>query len=168
MKTFILLFLLTSNAVAAEKKAAPVLIRIYVYAAVSKDGFVDSTRTTDTVKDLQGTLLKRKGVGIVTSAKDADLLLEVLGSGQAVVGTERDTTVQPGIFGGVRAQSTTQDVVLPSIAVRMHIRGSDYTKDFSATANVLWKLLAKNVGDQTVVWINTNWAMLQRTLKEKP
>ncbi len=159
--------LLLSTSVLAEKKPAPVLIKIYVYAAGAKDsGFVDSARSADTVKDIQSTLSKRGGVGIVSSEKDADISLEVLGSGQAVVGTESSTSVRPGIFGGVQATTTTQQTAVPSIAARLHIRGSEYTKDFSATANVLWRLLAKSIGDQAVSWINTNWSTLQKTLRD--
>ncbi len=83
--------------------------------ATGSDGFVDSGRNVDSAKDLREALSKKKGVGIVVTEKEADIILEVRG-GMVTSGQKTNTTVGRGIFGGVTANSTTTAVTLPALA----------------------------------------------------
>lgn len=139
-------------------------ISIYVYAQTSPDGFVDSSRTADSVKDLIGNLAKRKGITIAPDAKSADITIEVLSSGTVVTGVESETRVRRGVLGGVNATTTAENKTLPSLTVMLRVRKSDYAKELSITRQMFWKDLAKNIANQTITWINTNWTQIQKTL----
>ncbi len=170
LRTKILTISLTmmfAGTVWAEKAPAPVLLKVFVTPAMSADGFVDSGRNVDSAKDLREALAKKKGVGIVASEKEADIILEVRG-GMAASGQQTNTTVGKGIFGGLTSTSTTKAVALPAVAAHLRVRGADYSKDFETSSQRFWKDLAKIIANETVAWVNTNWAQLQKTLKENP
>ncbi len=135
-------------------------IRIYVYAHDS-GGFVDSGQLANSIKDIQGNLTKRKGTTVVLAPEDADICLEVLTAGLVEVGTKEDSHTSRGIFGGVDTTSTTNVAVLPSITAKIHIPGSEYTKDIGYTGQRLWRVIAGYLGDQLVAWANANRAQLK-------
>ena len=73
--------------------------KVYVYAH-AEQGFVDSPRLTDSVKDLNDVISKRKGLMLVTSKDAADLLIEVVSSGNVATAPKETTATRRGIFGG--------------------------------------------------------------------
>lgn len=131
-------------------------ISVAIVAQAGPDGFVDSARTTDSVKDLIGNMSKRKGIVVVADPKAADITMEVVSSGGVVAGTESSTHVRQGIFGGVNATTTTEAKVLPSMTVMLHVRNSEYSKELSFTGQLFWKDLAKRIGNQAMQWIDAN------------
>ncbi len=149
----------------AEEKQQPTL-RIYVIPRTGADGFVEGGRNLDTVKDLRENLSKRKGVIMAESPQDADLVVEVVYSAPVLAGTSTNTNLTRGIFGGIVANTTTTQKTLPSIGVQLHVRGSEATKDIVVTAQMFWKDLAKAAANQTINWVNANWAQLQKTLNK--
>lgn len=151
-------------AVALAEKPAQPTIRIFVGPRTGVDGFVDSTRTADTVTDIRNNLVKRAGVINVGAEAQADVFVEVVYSGMIPVGSQTTTNLTRGIFGGLVATTNTHEALLPSVGVQLHVHGSAFTKDIVVTAQMFWKDLAKVAANQTIQWINTNWAQLQKTL----
>jgi hypothetical protein len=145
----------------AEKPAQPT-VRIFVGPRTGVDGFVDSTRMADTVTDIRNNLVKRPGVINVASEEQAEIFVEVVYSGMMPAGSQTTTNLNRGIFGGVVATTSTQQKLLPSVGVQLHVHGSAFTKDIVITAQMFWKDLAKAAANQSIMWINTNWAQLQK------
>lgn len=136
-------------------------VRVNVFPKAT-DGFVDSPRLQDTVTDLRDIISKRKGIVLAATDADADVTIEVLNSAPVAVGTESDTRVRRGIFGGVYADTTTETKTLPNITVMLRVRGSDYSKTMFVTKQRFWKDLAKDIVDQLETWIRTNQSQLAK------
>lgn len=160
MKRLFLTLIMIAGFSAAAIAQAPA-VQVYVYAEPSTDGFVDSPRAMDSVKDLREIVSKRKGLALAETRESADILLEVMSSGQAVTGSEAKTEVRRGIFGGVDSNTTVQNSTLPSLTVMLRVRGSDYSKELSFTAQRFWKDLAKNIVDQAQQWLKLNGSQLE-------
>lgn len=130
---------------------------IYVYAK-SDNGFVESTRITDTVADLKEVLAKKRKKSTLAATREAaDIAMEVVRS-ESVPGDRTTTHTDRGVFGGLDSRTKTEP--LSSITVVLHLRGSDYTKEISLTLFRLWKDLAEGIVMQTEKWIDLNRAQL--------
>jgi hypothetical protein len=151
------LLLLCASALFAVNSNAQV--KVYVYPA-STDGFVESTRIPDTLKDLREVISKRKDMQLVDDKDSASITLELVNSGLVAAGSEANTRVRPGIFGGATSTTTTTDKALPNVTVVLRVKGSDYEKQIGMTRQLLWKDLAKRVVDQVSSWITANRAQL--------
>jgi hypothetical protein len=162
----ILLFVLTfANFASAEQSGSPV--KVYVFARGGTDGFVDSGRLEDSVKDLQEAIAKHKTMIWTFTAKEADITLEVADSGKVNAGTQSNTTINKGIFGGLQSNTTVKEKTLPNVTAILHVRGSDYSKELSVTAQRFWKDLAKNIANQLDDWIKVNRSRLNQIRSEE-
>ena len=137
-------------------------IKVYVYASKSADGFVDSTRTQDSARDIRDILADKnhKGIYLVEYPEAADILLEVKFSGMMTAGTTTNARIQKGIFGGLTTTSNTETKALPAIQAVLSVRGSEYTKEIGWMQQLFWKDLAKRVVSQFDSWVNSNAAQL--------
>lgn len=134
-------------------------VRVYVYPKAT-EGFVESSRIPDTLKDLQDQISKRKDMRLTEDKDSAVVLLELVNSGPVAVGTQADTRVRAGIFGGVNSTTTTTGKTLPNITVILHVRNSDYQKEIAITQQLFWKDMAKRIVNQVGDWIKVNGAKL--------
>jgi hypothetical protein len=140
-------------------------IRIYVTASKSADGFVDSSRTADSAADIRSILSDKKhteSIVLVDREEAADLILEVKFSGYVAVGTEIDTQIRKGTFGGIDSTTTTEAKTLPGIGAILRVRGSDYSKELSFVQQMFWKDLARRIVYQLDSWIDANGKQLQK------
>lgn len=136
-------------------------VSVFVMAQRQTDGFVDSGRSADSVKDLRDNIQKRKTMRLAERLEESDLVIEVVQSGMFNVGTETNTTVRPGIIRGADVNSTTSSKELPGIAIKMSVRGSDYSKEFQFVQQMFWKDLAKYLMNNVEDWIKSNRAQLE-------
>jgi hypothetical protein len=142
-------------------------VRVYVYATQSPDGFIDSARLQSSVDDIREALSKQKGLRWVFGSDTADLSLEVVSSGQFVVGKETQTTVGKGIFGGLVANTTSANQTLPGIKTVLRVKGSEYEKEISHIQQLFWKDLAKRIASQVSDWVSLNRAKIAESRKNK-
>jgi hypothetical protein len=138
-------------------------VRLYIYAARSVDGFIESTRVEDSAKDIRGAFKDKKSILLVDSADAADVTLEVKFSGYAPSGVKSETALRKGTFGGIDSTTTVNAVSLPAIGTILRVRGTEFEKEFSVMSQSFWKVLAGYVATNVDDWIKTNW----RQLKEK-
>jgi hypothetical protein len=178
----LLVALFGSQSVFAQKikDAGTAPVRVYVFAK-PVTGFVDEARPIeDSVKDLRdtigdldkdGSVKKRSSfqfpnLFIVDTEDESDITLEVVSSGKAQAAPETETTgtIRRGIFGGIVTDSTTttRQKILPKISTVLHVRDSDYWKEFSIQEQMFWKDLAHNIMRQLDKWVKANRTQLAR------
>lgn len=133
-------------------------VRVFIYPKANTDGFVDSSRLTDSVKDVQEALGKYKNLTWTFTKETADITLEIASSGRVDAGTETQTRTGRGVLGGLISTTDTHEKVLPNLTAVLGVKGSEYTKTFSITNQMFWKDLAKNIAAQLNDWVKTNGA----------
>lgn len=134
-------------------------VKVYVFAKASADGFVDSTRLQDSVRDVQGNIASRKTMTLVDSPEQATITLELVAAGEFPVNST-STQYSKGIFGGVNA--TTKQQMLPGIDSILRVRGTDYAKPITYIQQLFWRDLAKRLVGQVDEWIKANRAQLEK------
>src|SRR4051794_36907419 len=139
-------------------------LRLYVFTTPPAAGLVDeeSKRRLDSVKDLVHSLEgHKKTIALVENAGDADVLIEVFGSGW--VDTEETKTkagvlFPPGVPIGV---AHTRPVDRQKIGVRISVPRLQYTTEIeSHVRTAIWKHLANDVAEQINDWVKENRARL--------
>jgi hypothetical protein len=163
MKSASIILLLAIVICSASPGHAETPISVYIFAKTDDGGFVDSSRVQDSVRDLIEVISKHKEF-VAIATPDATITLEVVASGHAIVGNEASTNIRRGIFGNIQSSTTVQNKTLPSLSVIMHVHGSDYSKEFTVTAQWFWKDLAKNIVNQVSQWTAINRQHLTATV----
>lgn len=117
-------------------------VRAFVYTATGAGGEHTSEEQgrLDAVRDMREALGHKKGITLVDSRGDANLLIEVLGR------EEREEQAG-GPFGG-KTVTRMGDTI-----IRLHIKSGDEESDLKGIGQGTWGRAAKDAADRVVKWI---------------
>lgn len=133
-------------AVAAAAGAQPAdketTVRAFVYTATGASGehTPEERGRLDAVRDVRDALEKKKGITLVNTRADANLLIEVLGR-------EQREEAGGGPFGG-KAVTRMGDTI-----IRLHLKSGDTESDLKGIGQGTWGRAAKDAADRIVKWI---------------
>jgi hypothetical protein len=117
-------------------------VRAFIYTATGASGehTPEEQGRLDAVRDMRDALEKKKGITLVNSRADANLLIEVLG---------REQREDPGggPFGG-KTVTRMGDTI-----IRLHLRSGDEESDLKGIGQGTWGRAAKDAADRIVKWI---------------
>ena len=117
-------------------------VRAFVYTATGASGehSAEEQGRLDAVRDVRDALGKKKGITLVNSRGDANLLIEVL---------SREQREEPGAgpFGG-KAVTRMADTI-----IRLHLKSGDEESDLKGIGQGTWGRAAKDAADRVVKWI---------------
>lgn len=117
-------------------------VRAFVYTATGASGqhTPEEQGRLDAVRDVREALEKKKGITLVTSRQDANLLIEVV---------SREERVDPGggPFGG-KAVTRMGDTI-----IRLRVKSGDAESDLKGLGQGTWGRAAKDAADRVVKWI---------------
>ena len=117
-------------------------VRAFVYTATGASGehTPEEQGRLDAVRDMRDALGKKKGITLVDSRADANLLIEVL---------SREQREEPGggPFGG-KTVTRMGDTI-----IRLHLRSGDEESDLKGIGQGTWGRAAKDAADRVVKWI---------------
>ena len=117
-------------------------VRAFIYTAIGASGehTPEEQGRLDAVRDMRDALEKKKGITLVNSRADANLLIEVLG---------REQREDPGggPFGG-KTVTRMGDTI-----IRLHLRSGDEESDLKGIGQGTWGRAAKDAADRIVKWI---------------
>ena len=117
-------------------------VRAFIYTATGASGehTPEEQGRLDAVRDMRDALEKKKGITLVNSRADANLLIEVLG---------REQREDPGggPFGG-KTVTRMGDTI-----IRLHLRSGDEESDLKGIGQGTWGRAAKDAADRVVKWI---------------
>lgn len=116
-------------------------VRAFVYTATGASGqhTPEEQGRLDAVRDMRDALQRKKGITLVNSRQDANLLIEVVSREQR---EERG-----GPFGG-KAVTRMGDTI-----IRLHLTSGDEESDLKGIGQGTWGRAAKDAADRVVKWI---------------
>lgn len=136
------ILLATVTAAALQGSDKTTTVRAFVYTATGASGqhTPEEQGRLDAVRDVREALEKKKGITLVTSRQDANLLIEVL---------SREQREEPGggPFGG-KAVTRMGDTI-----IRLHVKSGDQESDLKGMGQGTWGRAAKDAADRVVKWI---------------
>jgi hypothetical protein len=117
-------------------------VRAFVFTATGASGehTAEEQGRLDAVRDVREALEKKKGITLVNSRDDANLLVEV-------VGREERVESGGGPFGG---KSVTR---MGDTIIRLHLKSGDEESDLKGLGQGTWGRAAKDAADRIVKWI---------------
>jgi hypothetical protein len=117
-------------------------VRAFVYTATGASGqpTAEEKGRLDAVRDMCDALEKKKGITLVNSREDANLLIEIL---------SREQREEPGAgpFGG---KSVTR---MGDTIIRLHVKSGGEESDLKGMGQGTWGRAAKDAADRIVKWI---------------
>ena len=117
-------------------------VRAFIYTATGASGehTPEEQGRLDAVRDMRDALEKKKGITLVNSRADANLLIEVLG---------REQREDPGggPFGG-KTVTRMGDTI-----IRLHLKSAEEESDLKGIGQGTWGRAAKDAADRIVKWI---------------
>jgi hypothetical protein len=117
-------------------------VRAFVFTAAGAGGerTAEEQGRLDAVSDMREALGHKKGITLVASREDANLLIEVLG---------REQREEPGggPFGG-KTITRMGDTI-----IRLHVKSADEESDLKGIGQGTWGRAAKDAADRVVKWI---------------
>ena len=116
-------------------------VRAFVFTETGASGqhTEEEQGRLDAVRDVRDALEKKKGITIVNSRADANLLIEVL---------SREQREEPaGGFGG------KQITRMGDTIIRLHLKSGDQESDLKGIGQGTWGRAAKDAADRIVKWI---------------
>jgi len=116
-------------------------VRAFVFTATGASGehTPEEQGRLDAVRDVRDALAKKKGITLVNSRADANLLIEVL---------SREQREEPG--GGFGGKSITR---MGDTIIRLHLKSGDEESDLKGMGQGTWGRAAKDAADRIVKWI---------------
>jgi hypothetical protein len=166
---------LATVAVAAVTLTAENTVRVFVFTQAAESGFVDyeSQRRTDSVKDLEKALTKKKRIILVANANVADVTVEVMGSGAEAMNSVTTTTTQRRLFGIVPVEgltSSSQRDTSNVLRIKLSVPGTAYSKELMASKSGIgpWGVLANYFAGFVDKWIKDNGDQIATMQKEAP
>lgn len=140
MVVAILLATVAAAALQGPDKTTTVRAFVYTETGASGQHTPEEQGRLDAVRDVREALEKKKGITLVTSRQDANLLIEVLSREQ------RDAP-GGGPFGG-KAVTRMGDTI-----IRLHVKSGDQESDLKGMGQGTWGRAAKDAADRVVKWI---------------
>jgi dihydroorotate dehydrogenase len=116
-------------------------VRAFVFTETGASGehSAEEQGRLDAVRDVRDALEKKKGITLVNSRADANLLIEVV---------SREQREEPtGGFGG-KTITRMGDTI-----IRLHLRSGDEESDLKGMGQGTWGRAAKDAADRIVKWI---------------
>jgi len=116
-------------------------VRAFVFTATGASGehTPEEEGRLDAVRDVRDALAKKKGITLVNSRAEANLLIEVL---------SREQREEPGgAFGG---KSITR---MGDTIIRLHLKSGTEESDLKGMGQGTWGRAAKDAADRIVKWI---------------
>ena len=116
-------------------------VRAFVFTETGASGehTEEEQGRLDAVRDVRDALEKKKGITLVNSLADANLLIEVV---------SREQREEPtGGFGG-KTISEMGDTI-----IRLHLKSGDEESDLKGMGQGTWGRAAKDAADRIVKWI---------------
>ena len=134
-----LLILGLATAQGADKTTS---VRAFVFTATGASGehTAEEQGRLDAVRDVREALEKKKGITLVNTSGEANLLIEV-------VGREERVESGGGPFGG---KSVTR---MGDTIIRLHLKSGDEESDLKGIGQGTWGRAAKDAADRIVKWI---------------
>ena len=117
-------------------------VRAFVFTATGASGehTPEEQGRLDAVRDMREALEKKKGITLVNTREDANLLIEVLGR-------EQREDQGGGPFGG-KAVTRMGDTI-----IRLHLKAGDEESDLKGLGQGTWGRAAKDAADRIMKWI---------------
>ena len=118
-------------------------VRAYVYTATGARGqhSPEEQGRLDAVRDVRDALGKKKGITLVNSREDANLLIEVI---------SREDRAEPGAAGPFGGKTVTR---MGDTIIRLHLKSGDEESDLKGIGQGTWGRAAKDAADRIVKWI---------------
>src|SRR5437660_1517870 len=117
-------------------------VRAYVFTATGASGQqAEEQGRLDAVKDMREALGKKKGITLVDSRADANLLIEVV---------SREDRSEPGAAGPFGGKTVTR---MGDTIIRLHLKSGDEESDLKGIGQGTWGRAAKDAADRVVKWI---------------
>jgi hypothetical protein len=117
-------------------------VRAFIYTATGASGehTPEEQGRLDAVRDMREALAKKKGITLVNSRADANLLIEVLG---------REQREEPGAgpFGG-KTVTRMGDTI-----IRLHLKSGAEESDLKGIGQGTWGRAAKDAADRILKWV---------------
>jgi hypothetical protein len=116
-------------------------VRAFVFTATGASGehTPEEQGRLDAVRDVRDALEKKKGITLVNSRADANLLIEVV---------SREQREEP--VGGFGGKSITR---MGDTIIRLHLKSGDEESDLKGMGQGTWGRAAKDAADRIVKWI---------------
>jgi hypothetical protein len=161
----VFLAFLAPEVLKAYQKGGLQPIRVYIFTAGNKDGFVDADtkRRTDSVEDLKKDLEKNSIVQLVSEKDGADLVLEVLGRGAQETGSATSTK---DMYGQWHTNNDTVAIVRVGLIAGSYSTVIEGRNDGRIT-NV-WRTAANNAAKHIENWIKANYGNLISRREQSP
>jgi hypothetical protein len=140
MLATMLLAVLSLTTVQAADKTTTVRAFVFTATGASGEHTAEEQGRLDAVRDVREALEKKKGITLVNSRDDANLLVEV-------VGREERSESGGGPFGG---KSVTR---MGDTIIRLHLKSGDEESDIKGLGQGTWGRAAKDAADRIVKWI---------------
>ena len=118
-------------------------VRAFVYTATGAGGqhTAEEQGRLDAVRDVREALAKKKGITLIESREDANLLIEVV---------SREERVEPGAAGPFGGKTVTR---MGDTIIRLHLKSGDAESDLKGIGQGTWGRAAKDAADRIVKWI---------------
>ena len=117
-------------------------VRAYVFTATGASGqHTEEQGRLDAVKDMRDALGKKKGITLVDSRADANLLIEVV---------SREDRAEPGAAGPFGGKTVTR---MGDTNIRLHVKSGDEESDLKGIGQGTWGRAAKDAADRILKWI---------------
>ncbi len=139
MKRRMILMLAAAGLQGADKTTT---VRAFVFTATGASGehTAEEQGRLDAVRAVREAIGKKKGITLVNTRGDANLLIEV-------VGREERADSGAGPFGG---KSVTR---MGATIIRLHLKSGDEESDLKGIGQGTWGRAAKDAADRIVKWI---------------
>jgi hypothetical protein len=118
-------------------------VRAFVFTATGASGqhTPEEQGRLDAVKDMRDALGKKKGITLVNSRTDANLLIEVV---------SREDRAESGAAGPFGGKTVTR---MGDTIIRLHLKSGDEESDLKGIGQGTWGRAAKDAADRVVKWI---------------
>ena len=144
--------LLLATAFVQAKDDYPSPINVCVRGA-GEEGFV-SGDVADSVKDLQKHMDGKKVLRLVDRARDAEVVVTVVGRANEETGR---STYHSHSSGHHYSSTTTKDTVR---VVRAVLRAGSYEQEMFGVDNIWWGLAAKDLAKKVEKWVESNYGQI--------
>jgi|WetSurMetagenome_2_1015567.scaffolds.fasta_scaffold124893_2 hypothetical protein len=144
--------LVLATAMVQAKDDYPSQINVCVRGA-GEEGFV-AGEVADSVKDLQKHLDGKKVLRLVDRARDAEVIVTVVGRDNELTGR---STYRSHSSGHHYSSTTTKETVR---VVRAVLKAGSYEQEMYGVDNIWWGIAAKDLAKKVEKWVESNYGQI--------
>jgi len=144
--------LVLATATVQAKDDYPSQINVCVRGA-GEEGFV-AGEVADSVKDLQKHLDGKKVLRLVDRARDAEVIVTVVGRDNELTGR---STYRSHSSGHHYSSTTTKETVR---VVRAVLKAGSYEQEMYGVDNIWWGIAAKDLAKKVEKWVESNYGQI--------